>query len=76
MSVVTVTPGVTRPATRRSYSTAWWGMAMLILTEAMVFVVLLAGYFFLRAASTEWPLAGIEAPPLELAIPMSFVLWG
>jgi heme/copper-type cytochrome/quinol oxidase subunit 3 len=51
-------------------------MAMLIVTEAMVFVVLLAGYFFLRAASTEWPLAHIEAPELELALPMSFVLWG
>jgi heme/copper-type cytochrome/quinol oxidase subunit 3 len=78
MSTVTasVTAGVTRPARRRSYPTAWWGMAMLILTEAMVFVVLLAAYFFLRAASTEWPLAGIEAPPLELALPMSFVLWG
>jgi heme/copper-type cytochrome/quinol oxidase subunit 3 len=51
-------------------------MAMLIVTEAMVFVVLLAAYFFLRAASHEWPLADIEAPPLELALPMSFVLWG
>ena len=76
MTAATVTSGVTRSARRRSYPTAWWGMAMLIVTEAMVFVVLLAGYFFLRAASTEWPLADIEAPPLELAIPMSFVLWG
>jgi heme/copper-type cytochrome/quinol oxidase subunit 3 len=75
-TTATVTPGVTRPATRRSYPTAWWGMAMLIVTEAMVFVVLLSGYFFLRAASTEWPLAGIEAPPLKLALPFSFVLWG
>ena len=76
MTAATVSPGLTRPARRRSYPTAWWGMAMLILTEAMVFVVLLAGYFFLRAASHEWPLADIEAPPLELALPMSFVLWG
>jgi heme/copper-type cytochrome/quinol oxidase subunit 3 len=51
-------------------------MSMLIVTEAVVFICLLAGYFFLRAASTEWPLAGIEAPPLELALPFSFVLWG
>jgi heme/copper-type cytochrome/quinol oxidase subunit 3 len=72
----TLTPGITRPATRRTYSTAWWGMAVLIMTEAMVFLVLLAAYFFLRAASTEWPLAGIEAPKLELALPFSFVLWG
>jgi heme/copper-type cytochrome/quinol oxidase subunit 3 len=72
----TVTPGITKPSTRRSYPTAWWGMAVLIMTEAMVFVILLAAYFFLRAASKEWPLAGIEAPKLELAIPFSFVLWG
>ncbi|HEX8769713.1 MAG TPA: heme-copper oxidase subunit III [Acidimicrobiales bacterium] len=51
-------------------------MAMLILTEAMVFVVLLAAYFFLRAASKEWPPAGIEPPPLDLSLPFSFVLWG
>ena len=78
MSVTTATlsPDLTRPATRRSYPTAWWGMAMLIVTEAMVFVILISAYFFLRAASKEWPLNGIEAPPLELSLPFSFVLWG
>jgi len=75
-TTATVTQGVTRPATRRSYPTAFWGMAMLIVTEAMVFVILIAAYFFLRAASTEWPLAGIEPPVLELSLPFSFVLWG
>ena len=40
------------PATStRTYSTAWWGMAMLILTEAMVFLGLVGAYFFLQAAS-------------------------
>ncbi|MGI9034118.1 MAG: cytochrome c oxidase subunit 3 [Acidimicrobiales bacterium] len=76
MTVATVNPELIRPATRRSYSTAWWGMAVLIMTEAMVFVILLAAYFFLRAASKEWPLAGIEVPKLELSVPFSFVLWG
>jgi len=71
-----VSPGVTRPATRRSYPIPWWGMAALIMTEAMVFLILLASYFFLRAASKEWPLGGIEAPKLELALPFSFLLWG
>ncbi len=68
--------GPIRPSTRRSYGTAWWGMAVLIMTEGMVFAILLASYFFLRASSTEWPLGGIEAPKLELALPFSFVLWG
>jgi heme/copper-type cytochrome/quinol oxidase subunit 3 len=71
-----VSPELLRPATRRSYPTAWWGMAVLIMTEAMVFVILLAAYFFLRAASKEWPLGGIEVPELKLAVPFSFVLWG
>ncbi len=72
----TVSTGITRPSTRRSYPTAWWGMAVLIMTEAMVFAILLAAYFFLRAASKEWPLGGIEVPKLKLAVPFSFVLWG
>jgi heme/copper-type cytochrome/quinol oxidase subunit 3 len=76
MTAVTVDPELVRRGSRRSYSTAWWGMAVLIMTEAMVFVILLAAYFFLRAASTEWPLGGIEVPKLELSLPMSFVLWG
>jgi heme/copper-type cytochrome/quinol oxidase subunit 3 len=67
---------LTSPSTRRGYGTAWWGMSILILTEGMVFAILLASYFFLRAASRTWPLAGIELPELRLAIPFSAVLWG
>ena len=51
-------------------------MVVLIMTEGMVFAILLASYFFLRAAANEWPLEGIEAPELTLALPFSFVLWG
>ncbi len=64
-----------RPSQLRSYSTAWWGMAVMIMTEATVFVVLLSAYFFLRASSEVWPPGGIEAPELSLAIPFSIVLW-
>ena len=75
-TTVPVTPDVTRPSTRRSYSTAWWGMAVVIMTEGTIFLILLASYLFLRAASTEWPIGGIELPKLRLAVPFSFVLWG
>ena len=64
------------PSTRRSYATAWWGMVVLIMTEAMVFAILLASYFFLRASAKEWPLGGIEPPELGLVLPFSFVLLG
>jgi heme/copper-type cytochrome/quinol oxidase subunit 3 len=70
-----LSPDVTVPARRRGYSTAWWGMVVLIITEAMVFAILLAAYFFLRASSKQWPPSPIEPPELTLAVPYSFVLW-
>lgn len=66
---------VVEASRRRSYSTALWGMLMLILTEATIFLVLLSSYFFLRASAPVWPPAGIEKPELTLAIPFSIVLW-
>ncbi|MCU1376160.1 MAG: cytochrome c oxidase, subunit [Actinomycetia bacterium] len=65
-----------QPATHRGRSVTWWGMLMVIATEAMIFACLLAAWFFLRAASKQWPPAGVELPDLTLAIPFSFVLWG
>jgi heme/copper-type cytochrome/quinol oxidase subunit 3 len=63
-------------APHRGRSVTWWGMLLVITTEAMIFACLLAGWFFLRAAATHWPPVGVEAPDLALAIPFSFVLWG
>jgi heme/copper-type cytochrome/quinol oxidase subunit 3 len=62
--------------TKPVHSTAWWGMATLIATESMVFVILLGAYFFLRASTVQWPPPGIAAPELKLSLPFSFVLWG
>lgn len=76
MTTVDAGAGLVRPSRRRSYSAAWWGMAGLIMTEGMIFVILVASYFFLRATSKEWPPAGVELPDLKLALPFSFVLWG
>ncbi|HSH59037.1 MAG TPA: cytochrome c oxidase subunit 3 [Acidimicrobiales bacterium] len=56
--------------------TAWWGMAVLIMTEATIFASLLSSYFFLQASSKEWPLGGIEAPELSKISLMSVVLLG
>ena len=75
-------PAIPRPeavapaTTRRTYSTAWWGMVVLIMTEAMIFLGLLGSYFFLRAASKQWPPGGVELPELRLSWVFSFVLWG
>jgi heme/copper-type cytochrome/quinol oxidase subunit 3 len=69
-------PDVVTPTTAPGYGTAWWGMVALIMTEATIFAGLLASYFFLRAASKQWPPPGVELPPLRLALVFSVVLWG
>lgn len=69
---------VSRPESvpAKGYPTAWWGMAVLIATEATIFLGLLSAYFFVRAASRQWPQGGIEPPQLGRIIVFSFVLWG
>jgi heme/copper-type cytochrome/quinol oxidase subunit 3 len=63
------------PATR-GYSTAWWGMVVLITTEAMVFLALLAAYFFVRAGAQQWPPPHISPPELHRSVVFSVVLLG
>jgi heme/copper-type cytochrome/quinol oxidase subunit 3 len=62
-----------RPRTR---STAWWGTAMMITTESMIFAGLLSSYFFLRATSSTWPQGGIEPPDLPVVMVFTVLLWG
>ena len=62
--------------TKPGHSTAWWGMMVLIMTEGTIFASLLASYFFLQAASAEWPQGGIEAPELQKISLMTVVLLG
>jgi heme/copper-type cytochrome/quinol oxidase subunit 3 len=59
------TPGLTAEAAgERGYPLGWWGMVVLIATEATVFLGLLGSYFYLRAGSAEWPQGGIKLPEL------------
>jgi heme/copper-type cytochrome/quinol oxidase subunit 3 len=59
---------------RRSVS--WWGMALLIATEATLFALLIASYWYLRFRNGPvWPPKGIEAPSLALPLIMSAILW-
>jgi cytochrome c oxidase subunit III len=75
-SVAVPIPEATLPVSDEGRSTPWWGMVCLIMTEATIFAGLIASYFFLRAASKQWPPPGVEEPKLTLSIIMSFVLWG
>jgi heme/copper-type cytochrome/quinol oxidase subunit 3 len=65
------------PAPRtRGYPTAWWGMVVLITTEAMVFIALLSAYFFVRAGSQVWPPRGITPPELHRSVIFTVILLG
>ena len=56
-------------------SPAFWGMVMLIFTEATLFGILLFSYFYLRfQTSPTWPPGGIEKPKLFLVAIMSPIL--
>jgi heme/copper-type cytochrome/quinol oxidase subunit 3 len=78
MSTVEAAPGRTAAPTEpglipgpsglhRGKSPGWWGMLMLIATEAMFFTILLTSYWFLRFRhGPVWPPEGIEKPDLFL----------
>jgi len=51
-------------------------MACLIMTQATTFAGLIGSYFFLRAASKQWPPPGVELPKVTLSLVFSLVLWG
>jgi cytochrome c oxidase subunit III len=54
----------------------WWGMVWLIGTEAMLFALLIACYFYLRFRSgPTWPPDGIPDPKLRLPLIMTAILW-
>jgi len=36
-------------------STTWWGIMGMMAIEGMVFVLMIASYFYLHSRSTEWP---------------------
>ncbi len=70
-------PGELLPAHQggpRSFG--WWGMVWLIATEAALFAMLIASYFYLRFRhGVEWPPDGIEKPELMLPLVMTALLW-
>jgi cytochrome c oxidase subunit I+III len=72
---VSAAPVVVEPVPQtRGYSTAWWGMVVLIATEAMVFIALLSAYFFVRAGARAWPPPGIAPPELHRSVVFTAIL--
>jgi heme/copper-type cytochrome/quinol oxidase subunit 3 len=54
----------------------WWGMVLLIVTEATLFASLIAGYFYLQSNADSWPPAGTEVPELLLPLIGTVLLVG
>jgi heme/copper-type cytochrome/quinol oxidase subunit 3 len=53
---------------RRGPTLAWWGMAMFIASEGMLFGIMTGSYFYLRFKNVHWPPTGIPEP--KLAVPL------
>jgi cytochrome c oxidase subunit III len=59
----------------RTRENGWWGMLLFIATEATIFGVLFATYFYLRFKNMpQWPPDGIKQPTLGLPLLMSAFL--
>jgi cytochrome c oxidase subunit 3/cytochrome c oxidase subunit I+III len=58
----------------RALPNGWWGMALLMATEAAFFGSLIGTYFYLRYTNTGWPLGGIEAPAVALPLVLTAAL--
>jgi heme/copper-type cytochrome/quinol oxidase subunit 3 len=55
------------PVARRTVPAGWWGMAMLVASEATLFGVLFGTYAYLRFRAVQWPPPGIPEP--EVLVP-------
>jgi heme/copper-type cytochrome/quinol oxidase subunit 3 len=59
---------------RLSSPNGWWGMALLIATEATLFGCLIATYFYLAFQNGRWPPAGVPEPKVALPLALAAVL--
>jgi len=53
---------------------SWWGMMMLLASEATIFGCLIAAYYYLRIRAPHWPPAGIEEPRIAVPLILAGVL--
>lgn len=79
----TVSPPVGQPLATSSSrphpgsrSLGWWGVVLLICTEATLFGLLLFVNFYLRANAGQWPPKGIEDPELVKTSIRTVILLG
>ena len=66
--------GYSAAVERTSKPAAWWGMVMLIASEATLFGAFIGTYFYLRFRAPTWPPAGIPEPKVVVPLIMVVVL--
>jgi|1185.fasta_scaffold329215_2 heme/copper-type cytochrome/quinol oxidase subunit 3 len=59
---------------RERFPLGWWGVAMLIATEAALFAMLIGSYFYLRFKNNPWPPRGIPEPKIVVPLVLLGVL--
>jgi heme/copper-type cytochrome/quinol oxidase subunit 3 len=64
-------PIAVRPAGR---PTSWWGMLILVASEATLFGAFIGTYFYLRFKSPSWPQDGLPEPKVVVPLVMAGVL--
>jgi len=59
---------------RRARPSGWWGVSLLICTEAALFGTMIASYFYLQAQVPEWPPPGVDKPIVTWPLVLTGVL--
>ena len=75
MTVAEIEPVPAIPSARDSRPSGWWGVVGLIATEATLFVLAIAAYFYLRTQSrTGWPPAPLHDPEIVKPLAVNLLL--
>lgn len=59
----------------RGRALGWWGMVLLVVSEGLLFALLLFVWFYLRNQSATWPPEGVSDPELLTVSIRSALLW-
>jgi heme/copper-type cytochrome/quinol oxidase subunit 3 len=59
---------------RAARPNGWWGMVLFVATEATLFAVLIASWFYLRFQNRVWPPPGIPEPRVTLPLVLTGML--
>lgn len=61
-------------ALQRGRPVGWWGVLLLVVTEAALFGAMIASYFYLRFQAVHWPPLGVPEPKVLAPTLLTVVL--